>query len=93
MGPWLDKHPTCRGQDRPVRLHSCLLLHRTYPLLKAAPAASVADSGDDIAAAARTQADACIAALAAIGQGSRPLENELVFGNYNVAYVSAGAFG
>ena len=39
----------------------------------------------------KAQAEALIGELEQMGANSRPLENELVFGNYNVAYVSQGS--
>lgn len=56
--------------------------------------ALIADSerqgGDTISEERRKEADDVITQLSSIGQGSRPLDNDLIFGNYNVAYVSQG---
>lgn len=50
------------------------------------------DSGDNLGSEDRREVDACLQQLDDIGEArdQRPLEDPLVFGNYNVAYVSAG---
>lgn len=51
------------------------------------------DDGNDglsLSEESRSKADGIINQLELLGQGSRPLENDLIFGNYNVAYVSQG---
>lgn len=49
------------------------------------------DGGDAIAPTARKEVDSLVYKLGEAGQGTRPLENGLIFGNYNVAYVSRGS--
>lgn len=49
------------------------------------------DGGVNISSEDQSKADIICDSLAEIGQGSRPLTNDLIFGNYEVAYVSKGS--
>jgi len=50
----------------------------------------VSSNGQEPDAAGRERADSIIEELEECGQGGRPLENDLIFGNYSVSYVSKG---
>ena len=49
------------------------------------------EGGTKISESNRKRADEICDTLAEIDQGSRPLRNDLIFGNYEVAYVSKGS--
>ena len=57
-----------------------------------APPAAVTDGGIDISAEKRSRVDAMFERLSEIGNGQepRPLDSPLIYGNYEVSYVSSG---